>query len=205
MPCCACAGAGGGSGRRFESRRRRPASPTGSRSPAMDAAPEEGPAGTEAEPDGLPCPEPPASRLSAAELDRELDSRSELVRRHFRAVVPCPPLPSAPPPVGWVEVGKRSLRPSCRQRQRSYCEPASGGAGIGRHWAAGPALPCLTPGTAGRARRECPGRNVPSSHLAPIFPLCLKLFPVSCRCQAESDACVRGGCKQSVPGCSSRS
>lgn len=51
----------------------------------MDAAPEDGPAGAEAEPDGLPCPEPPAPRLSVAELDRELDSRSELVRRHFRA------------------------------------------------------------------------------------------------------------------------
>ncbi|KAM6198997.1 vacuolar protein sorting-associated protein 8 homolog [Sarcoramphus papa] len=43
----------------------------------MEAAPEEGvcPAGAEAE----PCPEPPAHRLSAAELDRELDSRSELI------------------------------------------------------------------------------------------------------------------------------
>ncbi|XP_048810726.1 LOW QUALITY PROTEIN: vacuolar protein sorting-associated protein 8 homolog [Lagopus muta] len=78
--CCAApARSGGGSGRGFESRRRRPASPATSPSPAMDAAPEEGPAGTEAEPDGLPCPEPSASRLSAVELDRELDSRSELI------------------------------------------------------------------------------------------------------------------------------
>uniref|UniRef100_A0A8C9EVV6 Vacuolar protein sorting-associated protein 8 homolog n=1 Tax=Pavo cristatus TaxID=9049 RepID=A0A8C9EVV6_PAVCR len=70
---------GGGSERGFESRRRRPARPAASCSPGMDAAPEEGPAGAEAEPDGLPCPEPPAPRLSAAELDRELDSRSELI------------------------------------------------------------------------------------------------------------------------------
>lgn len=53
----------------------------------MAAAPEP------AEPD--PCPEPPAHRLSVVELDRELDSRSELVRpeplrrRHGRAVGAC--------------------------------------------------------------------------------------------------------------------
>lgn len=48
----------------------------------MDAAQEPGscPPGAEAEPGGLPGPGPPAPRLSAAELDRELDSRSELVR-----------------------------------------------------------------------------------------------------------------------------
>lgn len=103
-------GSGGGSGRGFESRRRRPASPATSPSPAMDAAPEEGPAGTEAEPDGLPCPEPSASRLSAVELDRELDSRSELVRRHFRAGA-ARAVPSAPRPAVRVEVGKRSLWP----------------------------------------------------------------------------------------------
>uniref|UniRef100_A0A8C2U6L4 Vacuolar protein sorting-associated protein 8 homolog n=1 Tax=Coturnix japonica TaxID=93934 RepID=A0A8C2U6L4_COTJA len=45
----------------------------------MDAAPEDGPAGNEAEPDGPPCTEPAAPRLSAAELDRELESRSELI------------------------------------------------------------------------------------------------------------------------------
>ncbi|NWU69121.1 VPS8 protein, partial [Pterocles burchelli] len=47
------------------------------RSPAMDAAPEQAacPAGAEAE----PGPEPSAHRLSAAELDRELDSRSDLI------------------------------------------------------------------------------------------------------------------------------
>uniref|UniRef100_A0A8C3K5B2 Vacuolar protein sorting-associated protein 8 homolog n=1 Tax=Calidris pygmaea TaxID=425635 RepID=A0A8C3K5B2_9CHAR len=43
----------------------------------MEASPEQGvfPAGAEAE----PFPEPPAHRLSVAELDRELDSRSELI------------------------------------------------------------------------------------------------------------------------------
>uniref|UniRef100_A0A672UKD9 Vacuolar protein sorting-associated protein 8 homolog n=1 Tax=Strigops habroptila TaxID=2489341 RepID=A0A672UKD9_STRHB len=43
----------------------------------MDAAPEQGacPAGAEPE----PCPEPPVHRLSVAELDRELDCRSELI------------------------------------------------------------------------------------------------------------------------------
>uniref|UniRef100_A0A8C3CXI6 VPS8 subunit of CORVET complex n=1 Tax=Cairina moschata TaxID=8855 RepID=A0A8C3CXI6_CAIMO len=47
----------------------------------MDAAQEPGacPPGAEAEPGGLPGPGPPAPRLSAAELDRELDSRSELI------------------------------------------------------------------------------------------------------------------------------
>lgn len=111
---------GGGSGRGFESRRRRPAHPAASRSPAMDAAPEDGPAGAEAEPDGLPCPEPPAPRLSVAELDRELDSRSELVRRHFRAgaarlaprwdgrAAPRPPL--CAPSGGMGGSGKRSPR-----------------------------------------------------------------------------------------------
>lgn len=51
-----------------------------------------------------PCPEPPAHRLSVAELDRELDSRSELVRsepprrRHGRAAraVPVRALPAGP-------------------------------------------------------------------------------------------------------------
>lgn len=51
-----------------------------------------------------PCPEPPAHRLSVAELDRELDSRSELVRpeaprrRHGRAAgaVPARALPAGP-------------------------------------------------------------------------------------------------------------
>uniref|UniRef100_A0A672UJ15 Vacuolar protein sorting-associated protein 8 homolog n=1 Tax=Strigops habroptila TaxID=2489341 RepID=A0A672UJ15_STRHB len=45
--------------------------------PLMDAAPEQGacPAGAEPE----PCPEPPVHRLSVAELDRELDCRSELI------------------------------------------------------------------------------------------------------------------------------
>uniref|UniRef100_A0A8B9ICG7 Vacuolar protein sorting-associated protein 8 homolog n=1 Tax=Anser brachyrhynchus TaxID=132585 RepID=A0A8B9ICG7_9AVES len=49
--------------------------------PPMDAAPEPGacPAGAEAEPGGLPGLGPPAPRLTAAELDRELDSRSELI------------------------------------------------------------------------------------------------------------------------------
>lgn len=154
-------GSGGGSGRGFESRRRRPASPATSPSPAMDAAPEEGPAGTEAEPDGLPCPEPSASRLSAVELDRELDSRSELVRRHFRAgaarAVPCPLRPVRR--CGWRwgsgPCGRREGNASARTASR---RAASSGAGIGRHGAARPALPCLTPG---RARRERPGRNVP--------------------------------------------
>uniref|UniRef100_A0A8B9FFV9 Vacuolar protein sorting-associated protein 8 homolog n=1 Tax=Amazona collaria TaxID=241587 RepID=A0A8B9FFV9_9PSIT len=43
----------------------------------MDAAPERGscPTGVEAD----PCPEPPVHRLSVAELDRELDCRSELI------------------------------------------------------------------------------------------------------------------------------
>ncbi|KAM9183910.1 vacuolar protein sorting-associated protein 8 homolog isoform 2-T2 [Mergus octosetaceus] len=47
----------------------------------MDAAQEPGacPSGAEAEPGGLPGTGPPAPRLSAAELDRELDSRSELI------------------------------------------------------------------------------------------------------------------------------
>ncbi|NXF32652.1 VPS8 protein, partial [Nyctibius bracteatus] len=79
-PCRAAPAQGGDvSGHRFESRRCRPggipAAAPGS--PAMDAAPEQDPcpAGAEAE----PCPEPPAHRLSAAELDRELDSRSELI------------------------------------------------------------------------------------------------------------------------------
>lgn len=67
--------------------------------PPMDAAQEPGacPPGAEAEPGGLPGPGPPAPRLSAAELDRELDSRSELVRPQpcGTAVPPVPvPVPS---------------------------------------------------------------------------------------------------------------
>ncbi|KAF1549037.1 hypothetical protein FQV10_0008744, partial [Eudyptes schlegeli] len=78
--CRAAPAQGGGvAGRGFESWRCRPGvvAATAPRSPAMEAAPEEGacPAGAEAE----PCSEPPAHRLSAAELDRELDSRSELI------------------------------------------------------------------------------------------------------------------------------
>ncbi|NXH32418.1 VPS8 protein, partial [Myiagra hebetior] len=46
--------------------------------PAMAAAPEPSPSSSmPAEPE--PCPEPPAHRLSVVELDRELDSRSELI------------------------------------------------------------------------------------------------------------------------------
>lgn len=65
----------------------------------MEAAPEQGvcPAGAEAE----PCPEPPAHRLSAAELDRELDSRSELVRREpLRGRGSLPAASGALPPCG---------------------------------------------------------------------------------------------------------
>ncbi|XP_062462442.1 vacuolar protein sorting-associated protein 8 homolog isoform X2 [Pezoporus occidentalis] len=43
----------------------------------MDAAPEQGACPTGAEAD--PCPEPPVHRLSVAELERELDCRSELI------------------------------------------------------------------------------------------------------------------------------
>ncbi|XP_067158299.1 vacuolar protein sorting-associated protein 8 homolog [Apteryx mantelli] len=77
----ALAGGGGGvAGRRFESRRRRPGL-AAVRSPAMEAAAEQAacPAAAEAELGRPLCPEPPAARLSAAELDRELDSRSELI------------------------------------------------------------------------------------------------------------------------------
>lgn len=80
-PCHAAPAQGRGvAGRRFEPPRCRPGAVAAavSRSPAMEAAPEQGACPAAAEAD--PCPEPPAHRLSAAELDRELDSRSELVR-----------------------------------------------------------------------------------------------------------------------------
>ncbi|NXT78029.1 VPS8 protein, partial [Zapornia atra] len=62
-------------GRGFESWRCRPGAPCSSTMEAVLPEPGGCPAGAEAE----PCLEPPAHRLSAAELDRELDSRGELI------------------------------------------------------------------------------------------------------------------------------
>lgn len=68
-----------------------------------------------------PCPEPPVHRLSVAELERELDSRSELVRpepprrRHGRAAgaAPARALPTGPREGRWVpQTHERGCDPS---------------------------------------------------------------------------------------------
>lgn len=83
------------------------------RSAAMEAVPEPG-----VEPE--PCPEPPAHRLSVAELDRELDSRSELVRGQRRARLPAR-RGSGPGRRGETGPGRGALRGLCRPGHLGEC------------------------------------------------------------------------------------
>lgn len=126
-----------------------------------------------------PCPEPPAHRLSVAELDRELDSRSELVRpeppcrrRHGRAAgaVPARALRRAGGPWDAPRDGRSPHTAAVRGGRRLPPRPCQGGR------EAGPGL--SAPGREGRRGR--PGLVWASSYIVTRVAVAVIYINFSC-------------------------